>query len=534
MAYLSFHGACDSVTGSCYLLTTDSVRVLIDCGLFQGDRDSRERNEESFPFVPSEIDAVLLTHAHIDHSGLLPKLVKEGFRGEIITHGATVDLAEVMLPDSAYIQQMEAEWATRKNKRAGNVVVEPIYTIEDAHKALKLFRRVQYGEQVDLAADLWSVFHNAGHILGSAIIELGITVNGKAERIVFSGDFGIKSRPIVQDPVTLDEADIVVIESTYGNRLHEPAEQKEQRLREILTKAHQDKEKVIVPAFAVGRTQELLYELNKLYHEGKIPLIPIFVDSPLAVSATEIFANNSDLFDEETLKLLRSEQSPFNYPGLTLVRDAAESRALNDMKGPAVIISASGMATAGRIKHHLKHNLWRNTAHVLFVGYQGQGTLGRRIRDGAPIVTIFGEEIAVRANIHAIDGFSAHADQAGLLEWLQAFSRIPRAVFITHGEEDSRREFASLVRQKLNLNAIVPRYADRFDLSRDALVPEETPAPVREDERLAELEGLWREARTLLNDRLCSGSRKNVKDARRLAQKLEEIMREVRNQLSKP
>jgi metallo-beta-lactamase family protein len=499
--------------------------------MFQGSRDSRMRNERPFPFEPAEIDYVILTHAHIDHSGLLPKLAKEGFRGEILAHKATNDLAKIMLPDSAHIQQMEAEWSTRKNKRAGLEAVEPIYTIEDTNKALSLFRSVPYYEKVQLADDLWFKFHNAGHILGSCLVELGATSGTEEQIIVFSGDLGVKGRPIIQDPDTVAAADFVIIESTYGDRLHESEEEKERRLTEILRQACRDKEKVVIPAFAVGRTQEILYEINKLYHEEKIPLIPVYIDSPLAVSATEIFEQNSELFDEETWEFLHASQSPFNYPKLTLVRDVQDSISLNTMEGPAVIISASGMAEAGRIKHHLKHNLWRESAHVLFIGYQGEGTLGRRLRDGAPSVSIFGEEIAVRAQIHAIDGFSAHADQKGLMDWLQAFSGKPRGVFVTHGEKTASQTLATLIKEKLNLSAVIPQCGQSYDLSKGDALAHIAKPPIAADSPVSELDALWREARTLIAEQLQEGGKKELKEARRLAQRLEELMREVRNKL---
>lgn len=530
MLDLTFWGACDTVTGSCYMLKTKSTTLLVDCGLFQGSRENRTRNENPFPFAPTDVDYVLLTHAHIDHSGLLPKLVKEGFRGEIIAHKATTDLANIMLPDSAYIQQMEAEWATRKSRRAGQKAVEPIYTIADAEKALQLFRSVAYYQEVRLSDDTWVKFHNAGHILGSCIVEVGVTVDEREEVIVFSGDLGVNGRPIIQDPDTIAAADVVVVESTYGNRLHEPEEEKERRLTEIIQQAYRDKEKIIIPAFAVGRTQEILYEINRLYHEDKIPLVPVYIDSPLAVSATEIFEQNSELFDAETWELLRAKHSPFNYPKLTLVRDVADSIALNTMKGPLIIISASGMAEAGRIKHHLKHNLWREKAHILFIGFQGEGTMGRRIRDGAPTVSIFGEDIAVRAQIHAIDGFSAHADQKGLLDWLQAFSGKPKAVFVTHGEASSSLTLASLMGERLNLHAIVPECGGSYDLTSLDLAA--YPVQVQqEDNCVAELDALWREARALIAEQLQDGGKKEIKEARRLAQRLEELIREVRNKL---
>jgi len=520
------------------MLSTDQRKILIDCGLFQGSKEHRERNERPFPFDPGSIDTVLLTHAHIDHSGLLPKLVRDGFKGEIIATKATADLAGIMLPDSAYIQEMEAEWANRKNRRAGHRGVKPLYTREDAKRCLSQFRAVDYAEKISLGSDLWVRFSDAGHILGSAIIECFVTEDGAERRIVFSGDLGVKGRPIIKDPTVISEADIVVVESTYGNRLHEDDDAAEVRLREILLQAVADKEKVVIPAFAVGRTQDLLYTINKLYRADAIPLIPIYVDSPLAVSATEIFARNSDVFDQETVQFLRSAQSPFNYPALSLVRDVEESKALNKLKGPAVIISASGMCEAGRIKHHLKHHLWRPKAHVLFVGFQAEGTLGRRIKDGDKRVNILGEEIAIKANIHALDGFSAHADQNGLLAWLQGFSTRPRAVFMVHGEAEASRTLAELAREKLGLNTITPQCNLSFDLKSDDFAAttapirgEESRVQSRDDEALSELDSLWTQVRSQLSEQLNSRRKRSVKEAHRLLQRLEEAVREVRNRM---
>jgi metallo-beta-lactamase family protein len=520
-------GGAGTVTGSKHLLEHDGKRILIDCGLFQGMKNLRELNWEPLPVPPASIDAVILTHAHLDHSGYLPRLVRDGFRGRIYATAATRDVAALILKDSAHLNEKDAAYLNRIGATRHKPAL-PLYNSEDAERALELFTPVPFSEVTELPGGAKVTFRHAGHILGAATAD----VEWGGRRVVFSGDLGRYSDPFMLDPEPVREADFVVIESTYGNRLHEDDEHKEVRLREILLQAVSDKEKVIIPAFAVGRTQDLLYTINKLYRAGSIPLIPIYVDSPLAVSATEVFTKHSELFDQETREYLRTAQSPFNYPALTLVRDLEDSKELNEIKGPAIIISASGMCEAGRIKHHLKHNLWRRSAHILFVGFQAEGTLGRRIRDGAKTVTIFGEEIAVKANIHALDGFSAHADQAGLLEWLRAFERKPRAVFVTHGEADARREFAALVQRELNFKSVVPLCDESFDLTQGDLFPLAARKEVAEESALTDLDALWQQVRPALLRQLNSGGRRSGKDAQRLAQKLEEAMREVRNRLS--
>lgn len=529
---LTFLGACDSVTGSCYLLETESTRLLVDCGMFQGGKEYRARNEEPFPFEPRSIDCVLLTHAHIDHSGLLPKLVKEGFRGEIITTRASMSLAQLMLRDSAHIQETEAEWLNRKGKRSGSDMIEPLYTLNDAEHCLTHFRGVSYGAYHQITTSITVRFLDAGHILGSSIVEIYVRDNGGEQKIVFSGDLGEAGRPIVADPTIVEAADYLVMEATYGNRLHEDTEERRERIRDIILEAVADEEKVIIPAFAVGRTQDVLYEINYLYHNGEIPLVPVYIDSPLAISATEVFRQYKEYYDEDTRHLLKRDMSPFEYPGLKFTHTVEESKALNERVEACVIISASGMCEAGRIKHHLKHNLWRAGAHILFVGYQGEGTLGRRIRDGAPTVSIFGEEIAVRANIHAIEGLSAHADQAGLLKWVKGFTTPPKVIFITHGEYEARREFASLVESECGIRAIVPGCGVQYGLVNGTMpLAKNLVPPVQRDGEMDDLELLWRQARTLVARTLRHGSRREVREARRLAEKLENLLKQINAKL---
>jgi len=459
---LTFYGAAKTVTGSCHLLELDNTKIMVDCGMFQGSGEMDELNYRPFPFSPAAVDYLLVTHAHIDHSGLIPRLVKEGFRGKIVTTQATADLCGIMLLDSAHIQEMEAEWESRKKKRSGGKGVEPLYSIADAEAALKYFAPVDYDTDVKLGDSAVARFRPASHILGAAVIELNVTSGGKPTRIVFSGDLGRKNQPIIRDPYQVEGADYLVIESTYGNRLHEDKEQKSQKLADIILEAVKNKGKIIIPAFAVGRTQDVLYELNLLVENGKIPRIPVYFDSPLAIEATEIFTRHRESYDPQTTALLRSGDDPFEFPGLKFARTLEESKALNTLEGQAIIVSASGMCTAGRIKHHLKHNLWKPETSVLFIGYQAEGTLGRRLRDGEKEVKILGEDISVQAKIYSIDGFSAHADRNDLLDWIGGFKKKPNKVFVVHGEEEAALDFAAAVTEQLGLNTVVPGRGESF------------------------------------------------------------------------
>ncbi|KAF0196610.1 MAG: metallo-beta-lactamase family protein [Bacillota bacterium] len=526
MLKLTFFGACDSVTGSCYLLETDTGRVLIDCGMFQGGKELRTRNERPFPFSPQDIDCVVLTHAHIDHSGLIPKLVRDGFKGEIIATRATSSLCDLMLRDSAHIQESEAEWQARKSKRAGSESAAPLYTMEDAERALKQFRGMTYGASRELLPGLSLRFYDAGHILGSAIAEFTVQHNDIDKKIVFSGDLGERGRPIVADPTLVEAADFVIVESTYGDRLHDATHVRRDKIRDILLQAVATKEKVIIPAFAVGRTQDVLYEINELYLAEEIPLIPVYIDSPLAISATEVFQKYQEYYDDETKDRLRENMSPFDYPGLQFTRSVEDSKGLNEVEQGCVIISASGMCEAGRIKHHLKHNLWRAGAHILFVGYQAEGTLGRRIRDGEPFVTIFSEEIAVRAHVHSIEGLSAHADQQGLLWWMQGFKNNLQQVFVTHGEADSRRVFADLLMGRMGVRTEVPACYTQYDLlggemTRHAQV---LPAPKSASD---EMDLLWQQARAALDGQLQRGTKRDAREARQSAERVQNLLRQI-------
>ena len=468
---VSFLGAAKTVTGSCFFVETNSCKFMVDCGMFQGSSEDEAHNLEPFPFNPAELDFVVLTHAHIDHSGRIPKLYVDGFNGQIFSTKATAELCAIMLPDSGHIQEFENEWINRKRGRAGLKPVKPLYTNQDAIDCIKLFTSVRYNEVVKPNESIKVRFNDAGHILGSSIVELWIEENGEEVKAVFSGDLGNKNMPILRDPTIIESADYLFIESTYGNRVHMNVENKIDRFVEIINSTVEKGGNIVIPSFAVGRTQEILYELFKQrekYGEklNKLLKIPVYVDSPLAVSATKVFRNNLDCFDEEARAYIQNGDNPLDFPGLRFTQSSDESKALNDSKESMIVISASGMCDAGRIKHHLKHNLWRKESSVVFVGYQAVGSLGRRLVDGAKKVRIFGEEITVNARIEMIEGFSGHADKDGLLNWMTAFKRKPQKVFIIHGEEPAMSEFAELINEKLGLETIIPDRGESFIVSK--------------------------------------------------------------------
>lgn len=465
--HIIFYGAARVVTGSCYLLEHQGSRFLVDCGLFQGNKALKERNYNDFPFNPAEIDFVILTHAHIDHSGLLPKLYTHGFKGPIYATDATVDLAEILLPDCAYIQEMEVERKNRKLARAGSPLLEPIYTVADAQATQGLFQARCYEQSFCPTPEIEVLFRDAGHILGSATVEIRYQEQGQRHAIAFTGDLGRYGHAIVNDPTTIPQANFLVMESTYGNRLHgESIIGDLPQIAEIINNTMRRGGNVIIPAFAVDRTQDILMVLYFLFESKRVAWAQVYLDSPLAVKATEIFARYPNYFDAITSKLYQKEgKAPFLLDNLTYVTSVEESIALNKMKGGGIIISASGMADAGRIKHHLKHNLWRKESSVLFIGYQAEGTLGRRLTEGEKKVTIHGEEIEVRAEIHSFDGFSAHADREELLTWLSGFQQLPEKIFVTHGEEQSALDLAAEIGNRLHIATEVPNMGDVFELA---------------------------------------------------------------------
>lgn len=460
-------GAARTVTGSSFLLETGDATILVDCGMFQGGKEIQKRND-TFHHSAGDIDFLLLTHAHIDHSGLVPKLVREGFKGRIISTKATFELCQIMLRDSAHIQEIEAEWDHKRNKRQGKRGMPPIplYTLKDAESSLSFFKPVNYGEMIKLTSNISARFLDAGHILGSAFIEIWDHNENPPVKIVFSGDIGQKGQMLVSDPTPIKEADFLFMESTYGNRLHKSKERTHKELLNAIREAVRDREKVIIPAFAVERTQELIYILSRFYHEGLMPEVPIYIDSPMAISATEVFRNNPQFLNDQTNILLDRGDHPLVLPTLSFTRTTEESRAVNNSEGPSIIIAASGMCDAGRIKHHLRNNLWRPGAHIVFVGFQAKGTPGRQIIDGALKVKVLGEEIAVKANIHTLGGFSAHADQGELLRWLGNFTNPGLKVFIVHGEEEASLEFVKAIERTYWLEAKAPEWLQTIELSR--------------------------------------------------------------------
>jgi metallo-beta-lactamase family protein len=486
---ITFLGAAKTVTGSCYFIETNDIRFLVDCGMFQGQARIGEDNNNIFPFNPGDLDFILLTHAHIDHCGRIPKIFLDGFKNSIYATKATVELCEIMLPDSGSIQESENEWINRKRERAGKEPVKPLYTSQDAKNCQKLFVKTTYGQIIEPAKGIKVRFNDAGHILGSAILEIWINEDGKEIKVVFSGDLGNKGMPILRDPTIIDSADYLIIESTYGNKRHDGPDKIETFINAICDTA--DKHgNVIIPSFAVGRTQEIIYDLNKHMdpaHKNKDPLhsdfericrMPVFVDSPLAVSATEVFRNNLDCFDQEAREYIENGDNPLDFPGLQFTRSVEESKALNFRQDSVIIISASGMCEAGRIKHHLKHNLWRKESTVIFVGYQANGTLGRRLVDGAKKVMIFGEEISVNARIVMIEGFSGHADIDGLIDWIKGFKKIPEKIFLVHGEQDSISGFSDLLWSQFGVSSIIPDMNDSYELQAEGIVNEIEAKPI--------------------------------------------------------
>lgn len=462
---LSFFGADQCVTGSCHCLDVNGKRILVDCGLQQG-RD--EVSNAEFPFAANSVDYVLVTHAHIDHSGRIPMLIKQGFQGRILTTRLTADLLDVMLLDSAHIQEQDAEWKNRKGERSGAPHVEPLYTIEDAARVREFMTTCEYNQEIDLCEGVKVRFVDAGHLLGSASIILDATEHGETKRIVFSGDIGNIKQPIIQDPTAIDGADYVVMESTYGDRNHTEVWSYTDDLAEIIDKTIARGGNVIIPSFAVGRTQELLYFIREIKDQGLVksnPDFPVYIDSPLAKKATTIFTGDlRGYLDDEALALVRDGTHMFNFTNLRMTETSEESKALNMDATPKVIISASGMCDAGRIRHHLKHNLWRRECTVVFVGFQGEGTLGRHLLDGADHVKMFGEEIAVNAEIVNFKGLSSHADRDHLLSWIKNFQAPkPQHVFVVHGDREVAPFFAKSV-ASLGFETHAPQYTEVYDL----------------------------------------------------------------------
>ncbi|MCI8309188.1 MAG: MBL fold metallo-hydrolase [Clostridia bacterium] len=474
---ISFLGAAETVTGSNHLVEAAGKKFLVDCGMYQGKIVEEYDNSSPFLFDINTIDFMLLTHAHIDHSGRIPKLYNEGYRNPIYATKATCDLCKIMLPDSGHIQETEIEWKNRKRLREGKDPLPPLYTAEEAEKCLEIFKAINYDEIIEIDDNISVRFNDAGHMLGSAIIEIWITEDGKTTKVVFTGDIGNNDLPLLDSPTMISSSDYVIMESTYGNRLHVRNDNKAEAFLDIVSETLDNAGTVVIPSFAVGRTQEILYEIDKLKDEKgandeaffkkykKLMNANVYVDSPLAISATEIFKNNTELFEDEIQEKIKSGDNPLEFPGLHFTVSAEESKELNEMNEPCIILSASGMCDVGRIKHHLKHNLWKETSTILFVGYQVPGTLGRSIIDGAKKVKIFGEEIAVNARIEYIEGYSGHADQEWLLNFVYSFTnKQPKHIFLVHGEKESQEALKQEIEKNAEIKVTIPSFGETYVL----------------------------------------------------------------------
>lgn len=457
-----FYGAVREVTGSCYLLQVNNNNILLECGMLQGSHEHEQHNHDQFPFNVAELDAVILSHAHLDHSGRLPLLIKEGFHGSIFTHNATVDLCEIMLLDSAYIQEKDARWDNRKRERKGLPLVEPLYSTADAVTTLQYFKGLSYDQKLQICPGVQLTLRDAGHIIGSAIIELSLCEDGLTKKLVFSGDLGHKDAPILRDPYKVKQADLVIMESTYGDRLHRSWQDTWQEMGEIIKNAKSGKGNILIPAFTVGRTQELLYEFKKHFKEWQLADWQIFVDSPMGIKATKVYAKYSNVYDDQA-RNIEQHSGIFELTNLHLSETTEYSMKINQIKSGAIIIAGSGMCTGGRIKHHFKHNIWRKNAHICIVGFQARGTLGRALVDGVKNIALWGEKIQVNASIHTVGGFSAHADQQGLLDWYLAFENKPSVVLV-HGEQNAMEILAQKLKHQCQAHVVQARYKQNITI----------------------------------------------------------------------
>ncbi|MBS0198608.1 MAG: MBL fold metallo-hydrolase [Planctomycetes bacterium] len=464
MIRLGFYGAAGEVTGSCYVVTTDRARVMIDMGMHQGERAADEHNRRMPPVDVAALDAVVLTHAHLDHCGRLPLLIKHGYRGRIHCTDATADVTGIILRDSAAIQMEDCERFNRRLRRGQEPCQEPLYDVAQAERVLEQLATMGYGQEKTIAEGVTISFADAGHILGSASVRMVVKDGARTLTVAFSGDVGVSGSPILRDPVTPVPADVVLLESTYGDKDHKPLGQTREELLAVLLDAQATGGKVLVPAFAVGRTQDLVFHIGEFLRAGKLKSVRVFVDSPMATSVSDLYARHKEVYDERAKQLLSQQMAPLNFPGLTYTRSVDESKRLNDAKGSMVIISASGMCTGGRILHHLYHDVSKPQTHVVIAGYQGQGTLGRRLVDGARTVNIFREEVPVRAKVHTLGGFSAHAGRSGLIAWAAPFRESKPRLFLTHGEDGPRAALRDQLAARLGLQAAMPKYGDEVEL----------------------------------------------------------------------
>lgn len=540
---ITFLGATKTVTGSNFLLEAAGKKIIIDCGLYQGKALEERENYEDFAYNVQDIDFMLLTHAHIDHSGKIPKLYNDGYRNPIYATKATCDLCSIMLPDSGHIQEMENEWKNRKRMRSGKKALPPLYTAEDAIKCLEIFKPVKYDEIIELDENINVRFNDAGHMLGSSIIEVWVKEEGETKKIVFTGDLGNNDIPLLGAPTMIETADFLVMESTYGGRLHMRNDDKAEIFLNIVAETLDKGGNVIIPSFAVGRTQEILYEINKLKENRhdeefmkeyeKLMRAPVYVDSPLAISATEIFRQNTDLFDEDVRQRIESGDNPLEFPGLQFTRTADESRALNENNIPSIIISASGMCEVGRIKHHLKHNLWDPKNTILFVGYQAPGTLGAKIVGGEKKVKIFGEEVAVNARIEYIEGYSGHADQEWLLNFIYSFIHKPKHIFLVHGEPEGQKILKDKILETANIPVTIPDYGETYELDNNINIVSkvdrfEKPRYLRLEviDRLATLKEEIEDMEEMIKDDMFNTD-KNDEEIQEINERIKELERQI-------
>ena len=541
---ITFLGATKMVTGSNFLVEAAGKKFLVDCGMYQGKAELEIENHKPFEYNPAEIDFMLLTHAHIDHSGRIPKLYNEGFKGPIYAHKATCDLCGIMLPDSGHIQEMEAQWKNKKRLRKGEQEVPPLYTAEDAIRCLEIFNPIKYDDIIQVDENIYVRFNDAGHMLGSSIIEIWAKEDGKETKAVFTGDLGNNDIPLLASPTMIDNCDYLVMESTYGSRVHNKNEQKAELFLDIVSETIDNGGTVVIPSFAVGRTQEILYEINKIKETRDddefrrkyktLMKAPVYVDSPLAISATEVFRQNTDLFDDEIKEEMERGDNPLEFPGLKFTPTADESRALNESKEPAIIISASGMCEVGRIKHHLKHNLWNPNSTILFVGYQAPGTLGRSIVDGAEKVKIFGEEIAVNARVEYIEGYSGHADQTWLLNFIYSFTNPPKNVFLVHGEYEGQEELKRKIEDSSECKVIIPDFGESYELTEDGVVQLEETTEVenyRKEFKRLDLIDRIEELKENISDMESIVMQKNIETSDNELMSLEDRIKEIQKQI---